>query len=313
MDAVDTGLVVKVLGPIWITKNETASRLRGRIETILDWARVAGHRAPGPNPAVWKGNLKHMLAPRKKVRGLEHHPALPYARAHEFMHDVARRPGIAALALRFTVLTAVRAGEVFGMTWAEVDLGAGLWTIPKERMKGGRQHRVPLSDQAQAVLRQVIGTGKLGEGRLAAHRYVFAGNQPGRPLSNMSMLALIKRMNCQCAVDGLPKWMDPDGNDAVPHGFRSTFKDWATDWTPSPAEIVEAARRGEIVEAFPRDLVEVALAHALDDKTEEAYRRTEMLEKRRRLMARWADFCTRPVAAGDVAPLRKEAAVAATA
>jgi integrase len=293
VDAVDTGLVLQALEPIWTDKTETAGRLRGRIEAILDWARVRGHR-DGPNPAAWKGHLDHLLPAKTKVAKVEHHPALPYARVGEFMADLFNRHGTAARALRFAVLNASRAGEVFGMTWGEVDLGAKLWSIPAERMKGGRQHRVPLSERALAVL---------GEGRLRADRYVFPGSKPGRPLSNMAMLELIRRMNCEREVAGLPRWTDAEGEDIVPHGFRSTFKDWATDWTPSPAEIVEAAKRGEIVEAFPRDLVEVALAHALDSKTEEAYRRTEMIEKRRRLMSKWADWCSRPATVAEVVPL----------
>jgi integrase len=296
VDAVDTGLVVEVLEPIWTDKNETASRVRGRIEAILNWARVRGYRN-GPNPAMWKGHLDHLLPAKSKVAKIEHHPALPYARIGEFMADLFKRDGTAARALRFTVLTAARAGEVFRMTWGEVDLTAKLWTIPGDRMKGGRQHRVPLSIQTLSIL---------GEGRPSPQRYVFPGNKPGRPLSNMAMLELIRRMNCERQVVGLQRWTDAEGRDVVPHGFRSSFKDWATDWTPSPSEIVEAAKRGEIVEAFPRDLVEVALAHALDSKTEEAYRRTEMIEKRRRLMSKWAEYCSRPAACGDVVRLRSE-------
>jgi integrase len=173
-------------------------------------------------------------------------------------------------------------------------------------MKGGRQHRVRLSEQTLSILGEAIGDAVLGEGRPPPQRYVFPGNKPGRPLSNMAMLELIRRMNCEREVLGLPRWAGAEGRDVVPHGFRSSFKDWATDWTPSPMEIVEAAKRGEIVEAFPHDLVEVALAHALDSKTEEAYRRTEMIEKRRRLMSKWAAYCSRPAAGGDVVRLRSE-------
>jgi integrase len=142
-----------------------------------------------------------------------------------------------------------------------------LWTVPDERMKGGRQHRVPLSEPALAILRKMMPDDNV---RDIGKRFVFPGNKPGRPLSNMAMLELIRRMNCEREVAGLPRWTEPEGREVVPHGFRSTFNDWATDFTPSPAEIIEAAKRGEIVEAFPRDLVEVALAHALDSKTEEA-------------------------------------------
>jgi integrase len=151
VDAVDTGLVLQVLEPIWTDKNETASRVRGRIEAILDWARVRGYRN-GPNPAMWKGHLDHLLLVKSKVAKIEHHPALPYARVGEFMADLFKRDGVAVRALRFTVLTAARAGEVFGMPWGEVDLTAKLWTIPGDRMKGGRQHRVSLSEQALSIL-----------------------------------------------------------------------------------------------------------------------------------------------------------------
>jgi integrase len=301
VDAIDTGLVLKAVEPILITRPETASRLRGRIEAILNSAKARGYRN-GPNPAMLKGHLDQLLPAKSKVAKVEHHPALPYARVPEFMHDLFRRDGTAARALRFVVLNASRVGEVFGMRWGEVDLTAKLWSIPSERMKGGRPHRVPLSEQALSVLGEAIGDATLSERRLAPDRYVFPGNKPGRPLSNMAMLELIRRMNCEREVAGLPRWTDAEGKDIVPHGFRSSFKDWATDWSPSPAEIVEAAKRGELVEAFPRDLVEVALAHALDSKAEEAYRRTEMIEKRRRLMSKWADWCSRPAMGGDVVP-----------
>jgi integrase len=300
VEAVDTGLVLKVLEPIWTTKAETASRVRGRIECILDYARVRGYR-DGQNPAMWKGHLDHLLPRKSKVAKVEHHPALPYARVAEFMHDLNMRDGTAALVLRFLALTAARAGEAFGMRWGEVDLAAKLWTIPDDRMKGGRQHRVPLSEPALVILREMMPGDNV---RDIEKRFVFPGNKPGRPLSNMAMLELIRRMNCEREVTGLPRWTDAEGRDIVPHGFRSTFKDWATDYAPSPAEIVEAAKRGEIVEAFARDLVETALAHSLDSKVEEAYRRTEMIEKRRRLMSKWADYCTRSTTSGERQPRR---------
>jgi integrase len=305
VDAVDTGLVLKALEPIWTTKAETASRVRGRIEAILDWARVRGYR-DGQNPAMWKGHLDHLLPRKSKLAKVEHHPALPYARVGEFMADLFKRGGTAARALRFTVLNASRTNEVLGTTWSEFDLTAKLWTIPGTRMKARRQHRVPLSEQALAVLGEAIGDAVLGDGHLRPERYVFPGNKPGRPMSNMSLLELVRRMNCEREVAGLPRWTDAEGRDVVPHGFRSSFKDWATDFTPSPVEIIEAAKRGEIVEAFPRDLVEVALTHALDSKTEEAYRRTEIIEKRRRLMSKWGDWCSRPLVSGEVVPLHKE-------
>jgi integrase len=158
-----------------------------------------------------------------------------------------------------------------------------------------------------------LGAALLGEGRLRPDRYVFPGNKPGRRLANMAMLELIRRMNCEREILGLPRWTDGEGRDIVPHGFRSTFKDWATDYAPSPAEILEAAKRGEFVEAFPRDLVEVALAHTLDNKVEEAYRRTEMIEKRRRRMSQWAEYCVRPATGAEVVPLRQQIATLADA
>jgi integrase len=270
LEEITTDDVREVLQPIWHRKPETARRVRGRIEAILDLAKTLGLRG-GDNPARWKGHLENVF-PRRKKTAVKHHAAMPYSAIGGFMERLREREGVAALALEFTILTAARTGEVLGMRWdaGEIDLQGLMWEIPKERMKADKPHRVPLSKPAAAVLRKMAA--------INHSDFVF-------PLSNAAMLAVLDRMG---------------HGDITVHGFRSSFKDWATDWTPTPAEIVEAAKRGEIVEAFPRDLVEVALAHTLDDKTEEAYRRTDMIEKRRRLMNRWAEHCSKVTAKGQI-------------
>lgn len=248
--AIDTGLVLRVLEPIWSTKSETASRLRGRIESVLDWARVRGYRE-GENPARWRGHLDHLLPAKTKVRRVEHHAALPYAEMPAFFATLAGQSGMAALALRFAILTAARTGEVLGARWDEVDLEAGVWTIPATRMKAGREHRVPLAGAALDVLRG------LAEAR--AGDVVFFGQKAGQPLSNMSMLMLLRRMGRA---------------DITTHGFRSAFKDWASEQTD-----------------FPSEVSEMALAHVVGDKVEAAYRRGDLFEKRRALAEAWAKFC----------------------
>jgi integrase len=284
--AIDTGLVLKVLEPIWAMKSETASRVRGRIEVILDWAKVRGYRT-GENPARWRGHLDKLLPARSKVRAVKHHAALPYERTGAFMLDLRGREGTAAKALQFTILTAARTDEAISIRWDEVDQAAKLWTVPAERMKGKREHRVPLSEPALAILREMMPTGADNIGR----KYVFRGAKPGRPLSNMAMLELIRRMNAEREVVGLAKWTDPkQGNgDVVPHGFRSTFRDWAAERTN-----------------FPREVAEAALAHIDGDETERAYQRGDLFEKRRKLMMAWANYCASnaPAAADNVRPLR---------
>jgi integrase len=284
--AIDTGLVLKVLEPIWATKSETASRVRGRIEVILDWAKVRGYRS-GENPARWRGHLDKLLPAKSKVRAVKHHAALPYDQMSAFMLDLHGREGTAAKALQFTILTAARTDEAISMRWDEVDQAAKLWTVPAERMKGKREHRVPLCEPALAILREMMPTGADNIGR----KYVFRGAKPGRSLSNMAMLELIRRMNAEREVVGLAKWTDPkQGNsDVVPHGFRSTFRDWAAERTN-----------------FPREVAEAALAHIDGDETERAYQRGDLFEKRRRLMTAWADYCASKVPGTDskVHPLR---------
>jgi integrase len=250
--AIDTGLVIRVLEPIWNSKNETASRVRGRIESILDWAKVSGLRT-GENPARWKGHLDHLLAARSKVAAVEHHAALAYRELPAFMAEIERQSGsTGAMALRFAILTAARTGEVIGATWSEIDLNARLWTIPAARMKGRREHRVPLSGPVVQILNTMAGL------RTSSSDYIFPGQRKGKPLSDMSLLAVLKRMGRA---------------DLTTHGFRSTFRDWAAETT-----------------TFPSEVVEMALAHAVSSKVEAAYRRGDLFQKRRELMDAWAAF-----------------------
>lgn len=265
--AVDTALVLKALEPIWQTKPETAGRLRGRIESVLDWATTREYRT-GPNPARWKGHLEHMLASRRDMAGagnaaarVVHHAALPYTDIGDFMPKLLEQKGVAALALQLTILTALRTSEVLGARWAEFDLDAAEWNLPGERMKMKRPHRVPLSSRAVDILRELdCASDPAG--------YVFPGLKKGQHLSNMAMLKVLDRMG---------------RSELTVHGFRSSFRDWAAERTSYPGEVAEAA-----------------LAHAVSDKTEAAYRRGDLFEKRRRLMADWAKWCAAPRASGKV-------------
>jgi integrase len=282
--AIDDGLVLKALEPIWTTKPETASRVRGRIESILDWAKVRGYRT-GENPARWRGHLSHLLPAKAKLHKgrVKHHAALPYTRVGEFMADLRSRPGIAARALEFAILTASRSDEVLGAQWSEIDWATSTWSIPAERMKGRAKHCVPLSDPALAILRamQVVG---------GAAGYVFPG-RPGRQAGNMTLLWAIWRMNEGRKAAGLPMFTDPHqgGREITPHGFRSTFRDWAGERT-----------------GHAREICEKALAHTIGDETERSYQRGELLDKRRRLMGDWATFCgMAPADYGEVVPLHK--------
>jgi integrase len=258
---VDTELIMQVLEPIWKNKPETASRVRSRMEAVLDWAKVSGFRN-GENPARWRGHLDHLLPARSKVRRVRHHPALPYVEIPAFMEALRARNGISARALEFVILTAVRSGEARGAQWAEIDLGARMWIIPDHRMKGGKEHRVPLSDRALAILRE------MQEPR--QNDLVFPGSKPGRPLSDMSLLMLLRELRPGITT----------------HGFRSTFKDWTAEMTNTPNFVSEAA-----------------LAHAVADKVEAAYRRADLFEKRRKLMDTWDRYCRRP--ASDVMVLER--------
>lgn len=251
VDEITEQHVISVLEPIWSQKNETASRLRGRIESVLDWARVRGHR-DGENPARWKGHLDKVFPAPSQVRRVRHFQALPVKEVPAFLTRLGSQKGVSALALKFLVLTAARSGEVRGAAWDEVDFLHGVWTIPASRMKAKREHRVPLSDAALAVLGEARARQAPGTTRL-----IFC-NQNGGMLSDMSMTALMRKMELG----------------AVPHGFRSTFRDWV----------------GELTN-FPSDLAEIALAHVLPNKTEAAYRRGDALEKRRGMMEAWALHC----------------------
>lgn len=268
VSAVNTGHVTKILEPIWSTKAETAARVRGRIETVLDYAKVHGWR-DGENPARWKGHLDNALPARAKVSKVKHHAALPWGEMGAFMVELEKQDGVAALGFRFAVLTAARTGEVIGARWSEIDTKAAVWTVPADRMKGGVEHRVPLSEAALAVLREAAKLRRTG----ATNGPVFPGGKGGNGtagLSNMAMLALLRRMG---------------RDDLTVHGFRSTFRDWASETTRHEHAVVEKA-----------------LAHTIESKVEAAYRRGDLLDKRRILMNDWAGFCGRrsPTAPAEV-------------
>lgn len=258
---VDTVHVLRVLEPIWHRKTETASRLRGRIERVLDWAKVRGYRE-GENPARWRGHMDALLPAKGRVQTVRHHPALPWQDMPQFMMDLRQRNGVAACALEFAILTAARSGEVRGARWEELDIEARTWIVPAERMKGRRTHRVPLSDAALAIISCMP--------RLMSSPYIFAGARGGE-LSDMALTAVLRRMGVEVTV----------------HGFRSTFRDWAAEAT-----------------AFPREVAEEALAHILANKVEAAYRRSDLFDKRRRLMEAWAAFCASPSNSAEIVPIR---------
>jgi integrase len=261
VDAITTEDVLGVLKPIWTEKAETASRLRGRIERVLNAAKAKGFRS-GENPAAWRGHLENLLPKRQKLaRG--HHAAMPYPDVPAFVARLREREAVAALALEFAILTAARSGEVLGARWSEIDLAAKVWIIPPKRMKAAREHRVPLSERALAIL-------KRAEAAKTSH-LVFPGQSAGRPLSVMAMDMVLRRMGAGVTV----------------HGFRSSFRDWAGNETH-----------------FPRELAEHALAHVMGDKAEQAYRRGDALEKRRKLMDAWAAYCE-PKAASNVVRLAR--------
>ena len=253
----DVGLtqVLTVLEPIWKTKTETASRLRGRLESVLDWATARGYRTEA-NPARWKGLLDKLLPTPGKIAKAGHHRALPFADLGNFMKSLSAQDGLGARALEFTILTTCRSGEVRGAKWGEFDLENGVWTVPAGRMKAGKEHRVPLSDAAMAIV--------MTQKEHAFCEYVFPSSHKARnsesegaPLSDMTLSAVLRRMKIA----------------AVPHGFRSTFRDWCAETTD-----------------YPRDVAEMALAHAIGNKVEAAYRRGDLFEKRKQMMQDWADF-----------------------
>lgn len=259
---IGTAQVLEVLRPIWTAKTETATRVRGRIEAVLDWATVHQYRI-GPNPARWRGHLDALLANPAKFKKVEHHAALPVDELPAFIVRLRAAQGTGARALEFAILTAARSGEVRLARWDELDVEAGVWTIPAERMKAGREHRVPLSSPALELLK--------GLQRNPEVPLVFPSTQK-KPLSDMTLTAVLRRMNVA----------------AVPHGFRSTFKDWASERTH-----------------YANELSEMALAHMVESKTEAAYRRGDLLDKRRQMMKDWASFCEQQMRSSSVIPLRR--------
>jgi integrase len=252
VQAIDTTLVMKVLEPIWRVKPETAGRVRGRIEAVLDWATARGFRK-GENPARWRGHLSKLLPAASKVRKIKHHAALPHPELPNFLASLRTQDGVAARALEFTILTAARTGETIGATPTEIGTREKLWTVPSNRMKAGKEHRVPLAEPAVAIVEA------MGLLNGTNRKFVFPGGRPDKPLSNMAMPAVLRRMG---------------RGDVTVHGFRSTFRDWAAERTD-----------------FPNEVVEMALAHAVGDKVEAAYRRGDLFDKRRKLMDAWAAFC----------------------
>ncbi len=256
VDAIDTPMVVAALRPIWHTKTETATRVRQRIENILDWAKVSGYRSQ-ENPARWRGHLDHLLPKPEKIKAAKHHAALPYDEISSFIAELVKRKSISSQAMLFTILTACRTGEVIGATWNEIDLDNRIWIIPAERMKAKKEHRVPLSDAAMDIVNKLP--------RIANNDHLFPGQSRGKSISNMTMLMLLKKPT---EDSGLNR------PDLTIHGFRSTFRDWSGETTP-----------------FPREVIEHALAHQLRDKAEAAYARGDLLIKRRKLMQAWADYC----------------------
>jgi integrase len=248
---VSTELILEILRPIWIEKPETATRLRGRLESVLDWATVKKLRS-GENPARWKGHLASLLPTVPRSRRVKHHPALPFSEMAEFMTKLAAVDGLSARALEVLILSLTRTSETLQAKWCEFDFESDVWTIPGERMKAGKEHRVPLSKRLKALL--------LALQTHSTSEFVFPGIREGKPLSNMSMLVLMRRMGY--------------GERAVPHGFRSSFRDWAAECT-----------------SFSHEVVEMALAHTIGNKVEAAYRRGDLLTKRRHLMDEWASYC----------------------
>ena len=271
VDEIGTDHVLAILNQIWTAKPETASRVRGRIEAVIDYAMARGWRDTA-NPARWRGHLANLLPSRSKVRRVKHHAALPWQDIGGFMGTLRKQGGTAARALEFAILTATRTGETLGARWSEIDMGAAVWMVPGERMKAGREHRVPLSDAALAVLATMAPLRpEEGDG------YVFPGAAEGKPLSSMAMLMLLRRMK---------------RSDLTAHGFRSTFRDWTEEATSTPHAVAEAA-----------------LAHTIGDKVEAAYRRGDLFAKRAHLMAEWASYCAKAPAEVHALPVaRAEAA-----
>ena len=257
--------LARTLEPIWLTKTETASRLRGRIEAIMAWATVKGHRE-GDNPARWRGNLDAILPKPSKVSKVVHHPALAHADVPSWFADLRKRDGMATRALEFLAMTAARSGEVRGAAWAEIDIDTALWTIPADRMKAGKEHCVPLTPNAVALLNALP--------KMKGSDFVFPAARGGM-LSDMALSACMKRIN-EAKIGG---YIDPrSGRPAVPHGMRSAFRDWVSEHTD-----------------YPRDMAEISLAHSVGSDVERAYRRGDQIEKRRAMMADWGQFITNEI------------------
>jgi integrase len=268
VQAVDAGFVLKVIEPIWTAKPETAGRVRGRLESILDFAKVRGYR-DGENPARWRGHLDKLLPARGKVRKVEHHAALAYSELPGFLVALRGQEGVAARALEFLIFTASRTNEVIGARWNEINFVDKTWTVPATRMKAHREHRVPLPSRPLAILDEMQAA------RRDDDAFAFPGGKPGAALSNMAFLMLLRRMG---------------RGDVTAHGFRSSFRDWAAERTN-----------------FPSEVAEMALAHVVGGKVEAAYRRGDLFEKRRRLMQQWATFCASAPANAEpnrIVPLR---------
>ena len=261
---VDTGSVLKVLEPIWVSKAETANRLRGRIESVLDWAKVRGYRS-GENPARWKGHLNQLLPTLSRKDRVTHYRALPFSDVAGLILKLRALPSAAARCLEFTILTAARTNEAIKARPEEFDLPNATWTIPSSRMKAKREHRVPLSPRAVEIVRGYLNL---------KNEYLFPGAHSGKAISNMTMLHMLQRM----------------GLDVTVHGFRSSFRDWASERT-----------------GFPHEVCEMALAHTISNAAEAAYRRGDLFEKRRKLMEAWADFIDTPALQGVVIPMKQAA------
>ena len=263
---IDTPAVLRAIEPHWLTKAETMSRVRGRIEAVLDWCTVRGYRT-GDNPARWKNHLAEVLPTRGQVAKVNHHAALAYAAVPAFMAELRKREGVAARALEFAIFTVARTSEVIGAQISEINFGEKTWTVPAGRMKGGKEHKVPLSDRAIELLRELPTE--------QGNEHLFTGSQAGSGLSSMAMPQVLKRMG---------------RGDITVHGFRSSFRDWVGETTN-----------------FPNHVVEMALAHAVGNAVEAAYRRGDLLAKRRQLAKAWAKYCTSPPPAGAVLPMRRPA------
>ena len=268
VDQITTEDVLQILQPIWSGKTETAKRVQGRIENILDFAAARRWRDP-VNPARWRGHLDKLLPRPNRVKTVRPQPAMPWQELPGFMAELSRLKSISAQALQMLILTAARTGEIIGAQWDEIDIDAAIWTIPASRMKARKEHRVPLSPAAMKIIE--------GLPRVKGNDHLFPGRHRGRPLSNMAMLELMRGMGYGVRGERGPY---------VPHGFRSTFRDWA----------------GE-VSSFPRDVCEMALAHVIENKAEAAYRRGDLFDKRRNLMNAWANYCFS--AGADIVPLKR--------